>query len=89
MGALLIDLAPPWAKDTAIARFGTADKIALITGIATSEFPTLAKRPAYSMLDSSALEQHFGIPPSDWRQGVRQTLLALQTERAQAGSLVS
>ena len=65
------------------------ERTPLITGIATSEFPTLAKRPAYSMLDSSALEQRFGIPPSDWRQGVRQTLLALRTERAQAGSLVS
>ncbi|WP_344740235.1 molybdopterin-dependent oxidoreductase [Microbacterium awajiense] len=34
IGAALIDLAPPWAKDTAIAWFGTADKIALLVGIA-------------------------------------------------------
>ncbi len=34
IGAALIDIAPPWAKDTAIALFGTADKIALIVGIA-------------------------------------------------------
>ncbi|WP_203582402.1 molybdopterin-dependent oxidoreductase [Microbacterium hibisci] len=34
IGAALIDLAPPWAKDTAIALFGTADKIALLAGIA-------------------------------------------------------
>lgn len=34
VGSLLIDLAPPWAKDAAIALFGTADKIALLTGIA-------------------------------------------------------
>ena len=34
VGALLIDLAPPWAKDTAIALFGTADKIALIALVA-------------------------------------------------------
>src|SRR5690606_3010783 len=33
VGAALIDLAPPWAKDAAIALFGTADKIALIVGI--------------------------------------------------------
>ncbi|WP_323147826.1 dTDP-4-dehydrorhamnose reductase [Pseudomonas oryzihabitans] len=68
---------------------GMLQRTPLITGIATSEFPTLAKRPAYSMLDSSVLEQQFGIAPSDWRQGVRQTLLALKTEHAQAGSLVS
>jgi DMSO/TMAO reductase YedYZ molybdopterin-dependent catalytic subunit len=34
IGALLIDLAPSWAKDLAIALFGTADKIALLVGIA-------------------------------------------------------
>ncbi|MCH6231556.1 molybdopterin-dependent oxidoreductase [Microbacterium sp. CFH 31415] len=34
VGGTLIDLAPPWAKDTAIALFGTADKFALIVGIA-------------------------------------------------------
>jgi len=34
VGSALIDVAPPWAKDTAIALFGTGDKIALLTGIA-------------------------------------------------------
>ncbi|WP_372969750.1 molybdopterin-dependent oxidoreductase [Microbacterium sp.] len=34
IGGQLIDLAPSWAKDAAIALFGTGDKIALITGIA-------------------------------------------------------
>ena len=34
MGSFLIDLAPPWAKDAAIALFGTADKAALLVGIA-------------------------------------------------------
>lgn len=34
IGSLMIDLAPPWAKDLAIALFGTLDKIALLTGIA-------------------------------------------------------
>ena len=33
VGSLLIDLAPPWAKDAAIALFGTADKVALLVGI--------------------------------------------------------
>jgi DMSO/TMAO reductase YedYZ molybdopterin-dependent catalytic subunit len=34
VGGALIDAAPPWAKDTAIALFGTGDKTALLTGIA-------------------------------------------------------
>ena len=33
IGGALIDLAPAWAKDAAIALFGTADKIALLAGI--------------------------------------------------------
>jgi DMSO/TMAO reductase YedYZ molybdopterin-dependent catalytic subunit len=33
VGSLLIDLAPPWAKDAAIAIFGTADKVALLVSI--------------------------------------------------------
>lgn len=33
VGGALIDGAPAWAKDTAIALFGTADKIALVIGI--------------------------------------------------------
>lgn len=33
VGSLLIDLAPSWAKETAIALFGTGDKAALLTGI--------------------------------------------------------
>ena len=34
VGGVLIDAAPSWAKDTAIAWFGTGDKAALLTGIA-------------------------------------------------------
>ncbi|BDV32050.1 molybdopterin-dependent oxidoreductase [Microbacterium terricola] len=34
IGGALIDAAPSWAKDAAIALFGTADKIALVVGIA-------------------------------------------------------
>lgn len=34
VGAALIDIAPSWAKDTAIALFGTGDKVALLAGIA-------------------------------------------------------
>ena len=33
VGGALIDAAPAWAKDTAIAWFGTADKVALLVGI--------------------------------------------------------
>lgn len=34
VGGALIDLAPPWGKDLAIALFGTGDKVALVTAVA-------------------------------------------------------
>jgi dTDP-4-dehydrorhamnose reductase len=38
-----------------------------VTPILTSEYPTPAKRPANSVLDTSRFEQTFGITPSPWR----------------------
>ncbi len=43
--------------------------------IPTAEYPTPAKRPAYSVLDNSKIEQAFGIRLPDWR-----TALDLCTE---------
>lgn len=34
--------------------------------ISTSEYPTPAKRPAYSVLNNQKIALHFGIAPSDW-----------------------
>jgi len=38
-----------------------------LSSIATTEFPTPAKRPANSKLDTSKIEKAFNIEPSDWR----------------------
>ena len=45
-----------------------------VVPIATSEYPTPAARPAYSVLDCSKLQQDFGIALPTWRQGLDQTL---------------
>jgi DMSO/TMAO reductase YedYZ molybdopterin-dependent catalytic subunit len=57
VGALLIDLAPPWAKDAAIALFGTGDKVALLVGIGVVLLPVAgaagvleARRPPWGMV---------------------------------------
>lgn len=39
-----------------------------LTPIPTQEYPTPAKRPANSMLDTAKITQHFGIEASDWKQ---------------------
>lgn len=37
-----------------------------IRAVSTSEYPTAAKRPAYSVLDGSHLAQVFGVRPAPW-----------------------
>jgi dTDP-4-dehydrorhamnose reductase len=44
---------------------------AQVRDIATSEWPTTAKRPANSRLDSSKFRETFGFTMPDWRQSVR------------------
>lgn len=39
--------------------------------IATADYPTPARRPAYSVLDVAKLRRDFGIVPPDWRDGLR------------------
>lgn len=45
--------------------------------ITTTEYPTPAHRPAYSVLDTMRLQQDFGIMPPDWREGLKRTLREL------------
>lgn len=53
--------------------------------IATADYPTPARRPAYSVLDTTKLQREFGIAPPHWRAGLRATLLEVaRIERDQA-----
>ena len=52
-----------------------------VVGISTSDYPTPARRPAYSVLDTSRLKRDFGILPPDWREGLRRTLDELTPPR--------
>ena len=49
-----------------------------LTAITTADYPTLAARPAYSVLDCSALQREFGIRLPDWREGLDRVLDDLQ-----------
>ncbi len=46
----------------------------IVLPIATANYPTPAQRPAYSVLDTTRLQQQFGIVPPDWRDGLKRTL---------------
>lgn len=41
-----------------------------LKSIATTDYPTLAKRPANSKLDTTKISQEFGIEASDWRMAL-------------------
>lgn len=45
-----------------------------VVAIPTSDYPTPARRPAYSVLDTSRLQRDFGIVPPEWREGLQRTL---------------
>jgi len=42
--------------------------------ISTSEYPTPARRPAYSVLDTSSFTDRFGVAPRPWREALRETI---------------
>ena len=49
-----------------------------VKSISTKDFPTLAKRPLLSQLDSNKFDTTFGIRPSNYLMGVRSSIEALQ-----------
>lgn len=50
--------------------------------ITTAAYPTSAKRPGYSVLDTSELRSDFGVDLPDWSQGLARTLDELESTSA-------
>ena len=46
----------------------------LLRPVTSREFPAVARRPAYSVLDTDSFETTFGIRPRPWREALRETL---------------
>lgn len=55
---------------------GAISKLPELKSITTDQYPTPAKRPAYSSLDTSKI-QNAGIQASDWKLAVKNVLLVL------------
>lgn len=51
-----------------------------IVPIGTADYPTAARRPANSRLDTAHLRSTFGVELPDWRRGVDEVLRRLQEE---------
>lgn len=45
-----------------------------IEGISTDQYPTPARRPAFSVLDKTKITQAFGVPIKDWRESLARCL---------------
>jgi dTDP-4-dehydrorhamnose reductase len=67
------------------AHRGLIDRIPRVTAIASVDFPTRARRPAYSVLDGHRVEHRFGIARPDWRAGL-DDVLAQMPPQGERGS---
>ncbi len=52
-------------------------KTSQVTPITTDQYPTPAKRPAYSALNCDKIEKAFGIHPKPWQESLEKTLLQM------------
>jgi dTDP-4-dehydrorhamnose reductase len=64
-----------------VARQYTNLVIKEVEPIATTEYPTLAKRPTNSVLDCSLIENHLGISPKPWNESLTKMLRQLLLNR--------
>lgn len=53
---------------------GVLAKVPTVEAIASSEYPTPAKRPAWSVLDNRKLQQDFGIALPAWQDGLKRVM---------------
>lgn len=53
---------------------GVLAKVPAVEAIPSSEYPTPAKRPAWSVLDNRKLQQDFGIVLPSWQDGLKRVM---------------
>jgi len=58
----------------AAASAGRLARRPVVVPITTSDFPTPARRPAYSVLDNRKFQHAFGFPLPDWTQGLTEVM---------------
>ena len=56
---------------------GLLKQPAMVESITTADYPTPARRPAYSVLDRSSTERILGLKPEHWRVNLRKMLREL------------
>lgn len=61
---------------------GVLDQAPTLIAVDSSQFPTTARRPAWSVLDNTKLQRDFGVVPPDWRVGIADALKELAANEA-------
>ena len=56
---------------------GVLHRVPVVEAIPGAEYPTPARRPAWSVLDNSALQQALGIVLPPWQDGLKQVMAAI------------
>ena len=59
---------------SAATRAGLVARAPEVSAIHTADFPARARRPAYSVLDTSRLRERFGLVLPEWTQGMDATI---------------
>ena len=67
---------------TQAAGLGLLEKPPYVSAIMTAQYPTPAKRPAWSVLDCQKLEDAHGLLSKNWVQELQMVLLQLKTSRS-------
>ncbi len=58
-------------------RLGLIEKDMRLNPITTSDYPTLAKRPAYSVLDTTKIHDTYGVRTPSWKKSLDKVILKI------------
>ncbi len=65
---------------------GVLSRVPTIEAIASSQYPTAAKRPLWSVLDTQKLQHDFGVRLPVWQKGVSEVLDEVVAAKVQGGT---
>lgn len=68
--------------DFALAIKELAGKSCVVRPISSEEFPTLAKRPKYSLLDKAKIKQTFGLEVPYWKDSLQSMLAKINSQNS-------